>query len=75
MEKVNFKKFANSYWLLGELSSWLSCKGSNGNAGDAGDAGLIPGSGRSPGEGNGKPLQYYYLGNPTDRGAWQATVQ
>ena len=75
MEKVNFKKFANSYWLLVELTSWLSCKGSNGNAGDAGDAVLIPGSGRSPGEGNGKPLQYYYLGNPTDRGAWQATVQ
>jgi len=31
--------------------------------------GLIPGSGRSPGEGNGKPLQYSYLGNPMDRGA------
>ena len=35
----------------------------------AGDMGLIPGSGRSPGEGNGKPLQYSYLGNPMDRGA------
>ena len=32
--------------------------------------GLIPGSGRSPGEGNGKPLQYSCLGNPMDRGAW-----
>ena len=42
---------------------------------DAGDASLIPGSGRSPGEGNGNPLQYSCLGNPTDRGAWQATVQ
>jgi len=40
----------------------------------AGDMGLIPRSGRSPGEGNGKPLQYSCLGNPTDRGAWQATV-
>ena len=40
----------------------------------AGDPGLIPGSGRSPGEGNGNPLQYSSLGNPMDRGAWQATV-
>ena len=39
-----------------------------------GDTGSIPGSGRSPGEGNGKPLQYSCLGNPMDRGAWQATV-
>ena len=39
-------------------------------AGDAGDPGAIPGSGRSPGEGNGNPLQYSCLGNPTDRGAW-----
>ena len=38
------------------------------------DAGLIPGLGRSPGEGNGNPLQYPCLGNPMDRGAWQATV-
>ena len=38
------------------------------------DTGLIPGSGRSPGEGNGNPLQYFCLGNPMDRGAWRATV-
>ena len=44
------------------------------NAGDAGDVGSIPGSGRSPGEGNGNPLQYSCLGNPTDRGEWQSTV-
>jgi len=44
------------------------------NAGDAGVEGLIPGSGRSPGEGNGNPLQYSYLENPMDRGAWWATV-
>ena len=43
-------------------------------AGDAGDLGSIPGSGRSPGEGNGNPLQYSRLGNPVDRGAWQAIV-
>ena len=40
----------------------------------AGDPGLIPESGRSPGEGNGNPLQYSCLGNPMDRGTWQATV-
>ena len=41
---------------------------------NAGDPGLIPGSGRSPGEGNGNPLQYSCLGNAMDRGAWRATV-
>ena len=39
-----------------------------------GDLGSIPGLGRSPGEGNDNPLQYYCLENPMDRGAWQATV-
>ena len=43
-------------------------------AGDAEDMGLIPGSGRSPGGGHGNPLQYSCLENPTDRGAWRATV-
>ena len=38
------------------------------------DVGLIPGLGRSPGEGNGRPLQYSCLGNPIDRGALQAIV-
>ena len=41
---------------------------------NAGDAGSIPGSGRSPGGGNGNPLQYSCLGNPVERGAWRATV-
>ena len=41
---------------------------------NSGDAGSIPGSGRCPGEGNGNPLQYSCLGNPMDRGVWQATV-
>ena len=44
------------------------------NAGDTGDAGSVPGLGRSPGEGNGNPLQYSCLGNPMDRGAGWATV-
>ena len=41
---------------------------------DAGDLGLVPESGRSPGGGNGNPLQYSCLGSPKDRGAWWATV-
>ena len=53
------------------LSCWLSGKES---ACQAGDTGLIPGSGRFPGERNGNPLQYSCLGNPMDRGAWQPTV-
>ena len=44
------------------------------NAEDLRDVGSIPGSGRSPGGGHGKPLQYSHLENPTDRGAQQATV-
>ena len=40
----------------------------------AGDLSSIPGLGRSPGEGNGNPLQYSCLENPVDRGTWQATV-
>ena len=42
---------------------------------NAGDLGSIPGSGKSSREGNGNPLQYSCLENPTDRGAWWATVQ
>ena len=41
---------------------------------NAGDVGSIPGLGRSPGEGNGGPLQYSCLGNPMDRGVWWATI-
>ena len=44
------------------------------NAGDTRDTGSIPGSGRSPGEGNGNPLQYSCLENPMDRGPWWAIV-
>ena len=44
------------------------------SASNAGDLGSIPGSGRSPGEGNGNPLQCSCLENPMDRGGWQATV-
>ena len=53
------------------LPRWLIGKESACNAGDAGS---VPGSGRSPGEGNDNPLQYSCPGNPMDRGAWRATV-
>ena len=57
-----------------ELPWPLSGKESTCSARDAGDRGLIPGSGRSPGEGHGKPHQYSCLENPMDKVAWQATV-
>ena len=44
------------------------------NAGDMRDMGSIPGLGRSPGGGLGNPLQFSYLGNPMERGTWQAIV-
>ena len=49
-------------------------KNSLANAGDVRDVGSIPGSERSPGEGNGNPLQYSRLENPMDRRVWLATV-
>ena len=49
-------------------------KNSPANVGDTGDAGSIPGLGRSPGGGNGKPLQYSCWENPMDREAWRVTV-
>ena len=49
-------------------------KNPSANKGDTGDVGLIPGSGRSLGEGNSNPLQYSCLGNPMDGGAWRASV-
>ena len=53
---------------------WLSGKESACTAVASGAASLIPGSGRSPGEGHGNPLQYSCFENPVDRGAWWATV-
>ena len=59
---------------------YMPLKGFPGDSGvknlpaNAGDTGSIPGSGGSPGEGNGNPLQYSCLENPMDRGAWQAPV-
>ena len=66
--------------LVYALRAPLFQKGSPGgsevkvSASNSGDPGLIPGSGRFPGEGNGNRLQYSRLGNPMDRGAWRAMV-
>ena len=56
----------------GDGKKFIDAGGSDGKASahNAGDLGSIPGSGRSPGEGNGNPLQYSCLENPMDRGAW-----
>ena len=54
---------------------WHSDKEPPASAGDTRDEGSIPASGRPPGGGNGNPLQHSCLENPSDRGAWWATVQ
>ena len=67
--------YLSSFFLFsisGLIDNW--CFPSKESACNAGDTGLITRWGRSPGEGNGNLLQYSCLGNPTDRGAWQATV-
>ena len=65
------------YWVnkvYNGLPQWLTGKEFAHNARDVGNMGLIPGSGRSPGGGNGNPLKYSWLENPMDRGAWWAIV-
>ena len=59
---------------LMHLMGFLGGSGGKESACNAGDWGLIPGSGRSTGEGNGYPLQYSCLENPRDRGAWWAAI-
>ena len=67
------------YLIIGSLYLCLGFPGGSvaknlpANAGGPGDVGLIPGSGRFPGEENGNPLQYSCLENPTDGGTWWAT--
>ena len=56
------------------MRGFLHSSVSKESACNARDLGLIPGSGRAPGEGDSNPLQYSCLENPTDRGAWRATV-
>ena len=68
VETVPFKKIVSKYrgFPGGSEVKASAC--------NAGDLGSIPGLGRSPGEGSGNPLQYFYLENPMDEGAWRATV-
>ena len=62
------------YLPVGFLSGLPGGAEGKASARNAGDLGSIPGSGRSPGEGNGNPLQYSFLENPMEGGAWWATV-
>ena len=72
---IYLKIFCNFLFCIGIGSpGGTVVKNQPATAGDTGDAGSIPESGRSPGEGNGNPLQYSCLGNPMGRGAWWATV-
>ena len=69
--------FLRDIWLSIESGSFQGCASGKEpacNAGDARDVSSIPESGRSPGGGNGNPLQYHCLENSMDRGAWQITV-
>ena len=65
----NIVLFVSNVFIF--LHLWLICEESACNVGDLAS---ISGSGRPPGEGNDNPLQYSYLENPMDRGAWQVTV-
>ena len=72
-------RMSSGFWLEVQHDFWasqvaLAVKNPPANAGDMRDSSLILGSGRSPGGGHGNPLQYFYLENHMDRGAWLATV-
>ena len=71
MEIIERRGFESKQEHLGGFPGGSDSKASTWNAGDPGS---IPGSGRSPGEGSGNPLQYSCLENPKDRGAWWAAV-
>ena len=70
----NIQQIYYYYIIIISFQVVLVVKNPPANAEDIGDTGLIPGSGRSLGVGNGNPLQYSYLENPMDRGAWRTTV-
>jgi len=59
---------------VGASQMTIVVRNTHANAGDIRDVGSVPGSGRSPGGGHRNPLQYSCLKNPTDRGAWRASV-
>ena len=72
LHKVIISLKVNLSHRASQVVQWV--KNPPANAGGTRDVCSIPGSGRSPGEGNGNLLQYYRLGNPRDRGGWQAMV-
>ena len=67
-------QWMNIPWTGRTLKSFPGGSDGKEPACNAGDPGSVPGLGKSPGEGNGNPLQYSYLENPMDRGVWQAIV-
>ena len=70
MNSLGFCMSKNSYFTcVSQIYGFPCCSDSKASAYNVGDPGLIPGSGSSPGEGNGSPLQYSCLENPMDRGA------
>ena len=70
MKTMNVSVKVNSCGMIkAGITRWLSGK----ESGNVGDLGSVTGAGRSPGEGNGNPLQYSCLGNPMHKGVWQAT--
>ena len=73
---IGFHFHSRIYWFFSTFFHQGFPSGSDGKASacNVGDLGSIPGSGRSPGEGNGNPLQYSCLENSMDGGAWWATV-
>ena len=71
---INWEIGIDVYTLLYVKGGFPGGSDGEGPACNARDLGSIPGSERSPGEGNGSPLQYSCLENPKDRGAWQTTV-
>ena len=64
----------SNLWVYNNVQGFPGSSDGNESACNAGDLGLIPVSGRSPGGGNGSPLQYSCLENPMDRGAWWTIV-
>ena len=71
---ISVNQILSIYLALGNFPGGAVVKNLPADAGDARDWGSIPGSERSPGVGNGNPLQYSCLENPMDRGAWRETV-
>ena len=74
LDNNNNKSYIYTSFYFGASLVVLVVKNLAANEGDARNSGFIPGSGRSPGEVSGNPLQYSCLENPMDRGAWQSTV-